>query len=140
MHDGREPNRDELQKFNIAQIKDLATSTTGDNKAAKEKQKALKRRSRKIKQRMTARSQEYEDASKNNGNGTAAGSDGVVDSTNKSKFRRNLKELDKLCQNHAKTTWSVVAVASLERCLGEITRGFSKSVSISFYMLSTIQS
>ncbi|XP_003424996.1 S phase cyclin A-associated protein in the endoplasmic reticulum [Nasonia vitripennis] len=127
VHDGREPNRDELQKFNIAQIKDLPTGTTGDNKAAKEKQKALKRRSRKIKQRMTARSQEYEDSTKATGNGTAAGSDGVVDSTNKSKFRRNLKELDKLCQNHAKTTWSVVAVASLERCLGEIARGFSKS-------------
>ncbi|XP_058809085.1 S phase cyclin A-associated protein in the endoplasmic reticulum isoform X1 [Phymastichus coffea] len=121
VHDGREPCRDELQKFNISQIKDYQSPADTDNRVAKEKQKALKRRSRKIKQRMTARSQEYEDLVKN--------SDGahVVDSSNKSKFRRNLKELDKLCQNHAKTTWSVVAVASLERCLGEIARGFSKS-------------
>lgn len=124
VHDGREPCRDELQKFNISQIKDLQNPSDSETRAAKEKQKALKRRSRKIKQRMTARSQEYEDSIKS-GDGAH-----VVDSSNKSKFRRNLKELDKLCQNHAKTTWSVVAVASLERCLGEIARGFSKSVGI----------
>lgn len=125
VHDGREPCRDELQKYNISQIKDFQNSSTtnSDNRAAnKEKQKALKRRSRKIKQRMTARGQEFEDSLK--------GEDlNSLDSSNKSKFRKNLKELDKLCQNHSKTTWSVVAVASLERCLGEIARSFSKSVS-----------
>lgn len=125
VHDGREPCRDELQKYNISQIKDFQnfSTTLSDNRAAnKEKQKALKRRSRKIKQRMTARGQEHEDLLK---------SEEIIslDSANKSKFRKNLKELDKLCQNHSKTTWSVVAVASLERCLGEITRSFSKSVS-----------
>lgn len=125
VHDGREPGRDELQKYNISQIKDFQNSTTtiSDTRAAnKEKLKALKRRSRKIKQRMTARGQEHEDSVK---------SEEItpIDSSNKSKFRKNLKELDKLCQNHSKTTWSVVAVSSLERCLGEIARSFSKSVS-----------
>ena len=132
VHDGREPNRDELQKFNIAQIKDLqnsAASNSDSNRAAKEKQKALKRRSRKIKQRMTARSQDYEGSVKS-GSGESGG--GVQDSANKAKLRRNLKELDKLCQSHAKTTWSVVTVASLERHLGEIARTFSKAVRVEF--------
>ncbi|XP_014222785.1 S phase cyclin A-associated protein in the endoplasmic reticulum isoform X1 [Trichogramma pretiosum] len=121
-HDGREPNRDDLQKFNITQIKDFpvqpAIESEDKSKAAKEKQKALKRRSRKIKQRMTARSIEFVDASLNTK---------TVDSSNKSKFRRNLKELDKLAQNHVKAVWAGAAVASLERCLGEISRGFSKA-------------
>ncbi|KAJ8667445.1 hypothetical protein QAD02_009108, partial [Eretmocerus hayati] len=122
LHDGREPCRDELQKFNISQIKDLQvqTSTGDENKAAKEKQKALKRRSRKIKQRMTARSQEYEDLSQN-------GSSSQLDSANKAKFKKNLKEIDKLCQSHAKTPWPITALSSLDRCLGEISRSFSKS-------------
>lgn len=125
-HDGREPSRDELQRFNILQIQDLPVSVIDNNnsnevKAAKEKQKALKRRCRKMKQRMILRGKEWEDAHKTDANQS-------VESTNKAKFRRNLKELDRLYNNHLKTAWSSVAISALERCLGEITRAFSKSV------------
>lgn len=135
MHDGREPNRDDLQKFNIAQIKDVqqqqqqsngAATSHDDNKVAKEKQKALKRRSRKIKQRLSSRSQEYEESVKSE-------SSSAVDSTNKSKFRKSLKELEKLCQNQSKTIWSVANVASLDRYLGDIIRGFSKFVCLTYF-------
>ncbi|XP_012144085.1 short spindle 3 isoform X2 [Megachile rotundata] len=124
-HDGREPSRDELQRFNILQIHDLPTSVIDNNnsnevKAAKEKQKALKRRCRKMKQRMILRGKEWEDTHKTDVNQS-------VESTNKAKFRRNLKELDRLYNNHSKTAWSSVAISALERCLGEITRAFSKS-------------
>ncbi|XP_076294606.1 short spindle 3 isoform X3 [Lasioglossum baleicum] len=124
-HDGREPSRDELQRFNILQIRDLPISVIDNNnsneiKAAKEKQKALKRRCRKMKQRMLLRGKEWEDNHKTDVNQS-------TESTNKAKFRRNLKELDRLYNNHSKTAWSSVAIAALERCLGEITRAFSKS-------------
>ncbi|XP_048514345.1 S phase cyclin A-associated protein in the endoplasmic reticulum isoform X2 [Athalia rosae] len=123
MHDGREPPRDEMQRFNIAQIRDIPNNSNASNsKAAKEKQKALKRRCRKMKQRMAARGQEWEVAS----DATAATNRPAVESANKAKFRRNLKELDRLCNNHGKTTWPSVAFAGLERCLGEISRAFNK--------------
>ncbi|XP_044577015.1 S phase cyclin A-associated protein in the endoplasmic reticulum [Cotesia glomerata] len=122
MHDGREPSRDDLHKFNIAQIKDIQVSSAGDDKAAKEKQKALKRRSRKLKQRMTARGQEWKNSQGENGQN--------LESSNKTKLRRNLKELDRLCSSHGKSTWSSVAIAGLERCLGEIGRIFNKSSSV----------
>lgn len=125
-HDGREPSRDELQRFNISQIRDLSVSVIENNnsneiKATKEKQKAFKRRCRKIKQRMILRGKEWEDNHKIDVNQS-------TESSNKAKFRRNLKELDRLYYNHSKTAWSSVAIAALERCLGEITRAFSKSV------------
>ncbi|XP_076624289.1 short spindle 3 isoform X1 [Colletes latitarsis] len=124
-HDGREPSRDELQRFNISQIRDLPVSiidcnNTNEMKAAKEKQKALKRRCRKMKQRMILRGKEWEDDHKVDVNQP-------TESTNKAKFRRNLKELDRLYYNHSKTAWSSVAIAALERYLGEIIRAFSKS-------------
>lgn len=124
-HDGREPSRDELQRFNISQIRDLSVSVIENNnsneiKATKEKQKAFKRRCRKIKQRMILRGKEWEDNHKIDVNQS-------TESSNKAKFRRNLKELDRLYYNHSKTAWSSVAIAALERCLGEITRAFSKS-------------
>ncbi|XP_015603635.1 S phase cyclin A-associated protein in the endoplasmic reticulum [Cephus cinctus] len=123
MHDGREPPRDELQRFNIAQIRDMpvSLSSNDENKAAKEKQKASKRRSRKMKQRMTLRGQEWMDSQK------IVSSQSQVESANKAKFRQNLKELSRLCNNHGKGNWSVVALSRLERCLGEIDRAFSKS-------------
>lgn len=125
-HDGREPSRDELQRFNISQIRDVPISVADNNssneiKAAKEKQKALKRRCRKMKQRMILRGKEWEDNHKIDANQS-------IESTNKAKFRRNLKELDRLYNNHSKTAWSSVAIASLERSLGEITRAYSKLV------------
>lgn len=129
-HDGREPSRDELQRFNISQIRDVPISVVDNNssneiKAAKEKQKALKRRCRKMKQRMFLRGKEWEDNHKTESINQANQS---IESTNKAKFRRNLKELDRLYNNHSKTAWSSVAIASLERSLGEITRAYSKLV------------
>lgn len=127
-HDNREPSRDELQRFNIAQIRDVPVTVINNNnannsKAVKEKQKALKRRCRKIKQRMSSRGQEWEDKHKSETDQNLS-----VESANKVKFRRNLKELDRLYNNHSKSAWSNIALATLERCLGEIVRAFSKSV------------
>ncbi|XP_067210890.1 S phase cyclin A-associated protein in the endoplasmic reticulum-like [Linepithema humile] len=126
-HDNREPSRDELQRFNIAQIRDVPitvvnNNNANNNKVAKEKQKALKRRCRKIKQRMSLRGQEWEDKHKNESNQNLS-----TESANKAKFRCNLKELDKLYNNHSKSAWTTVALTALERCLGEIVRAFSKS-------------
>ncbi|XP_025994174.1 S phase cyclin A-associated protein in the endoplasmic reticulum isoform X2 [Solenopsis invicta] len=124
-HDNREPSRDELQRFNIAQIRDVPVTVANNNnanKVAKEKQKALKRRCRKIKQRMSSRGQEWEDKHKSETNQNLC-----IESANKAKFRRNLKELDRLYNNHSKSAWSNIALATLERCLGEIVRAFSKS-------------
>ncbi|XP_011298374.1 S phase cyclin A-associated protein in the endoplasmic reticulum isoform X1 [Fopius arisanus] len=118
MHDGREASRDDLQRFNITQIRDVAVVSAGDDRASKEKQKALKRRSRKLKQKMSARGQEWENSQ---------GDCGQVESSNKAKFRRNLKELERLSCNHVKNSWSNVAAAGLERCLGEIGRILNKA-------------
>ncbi|KAG7198879.1 hypothetical protein KM043_015703 [Ampulex compressa] len=125
MHDGREPSRDELQRFNISQIRDVSAAVVNnnnvnENKLTKEKQKALKRRCRKVKQRLALRGQEWENICKNEVNQSS------IESTNKAKFRRNLKELERLYENHLKSVWSSVAIAALERCSGEITRAFFK--------------
>lgn len=129
LNEGREPSRDELQKFNISQIKDYQQQqqSGGDEESriVKERQKALKRRSRKIKQRMIARNVVPSTTLIVQSNTIAAN-----DSTNKTNFRRNLKELDKLCQDHARSIWSAAPVASLKRCLGQIERALSKTVSI----------
>lgn len=74
-----------------------------------------------MKQRMSLRGKEWEDNHRIDVNQS-------IESINKAKFRRNLKELDRLYNNHSKTAWSSVAIAALERCLGEITRAFTKSV------------
>lgn len=125
-HDDREPSRDELQRFNISQIRDVQSPTHqngGAVKNSREKQKALKRRERKVKQRLISRGQEWEDSQKNaNENQPPAAS------SNKAKFRRNLKELDKLSTGHAKSSWTSITLASLDRCLGEISRAYVKSV------------
>lgn len=124
-HDGREPCRDELQRFNIAQIRDNQTpANDSDNKAAREKLKALKRRARKIKQRMTTRGQEWEDAHKNDD------AKSEIAASSQNKFRRALKELDKLAQNHVKSSWSNVSISSVERHSGELSRCFAVPVRI----------
>lgn len=135
-HDNREPSRDELQRFNIAQIRDVPVTVINNNnannsKAVKEKQKALKRRCRKIKQRMSLRGQEWEDKNKNETNQNLS-----IESINKAKFRRNLKELDRLYNNHFKSAWSNIALSTLERSLGEIVRAFSKSVSFIIFLVN----
>lgn len=84
-----------------------------------------------MKQRMSLRGKEWEDNHKTDVNQS-------IESTNKAKFRRNLKELDRLYNNHSKTAWSSVAIAALERCLGEITRAFSKSVILIYIILKKI--
>lgn len=132
-HDGKEPSRDELQRFNISQIRDisssLSTNSVGDNnKTVKEKQKAIKRRCRKIKQKLISRGQEWEAGKKND---TLVRTFSSVESSNKSKLCRNLKELDRLYNNHIKAPWSGMSVAALERCLVEILRIFSKPVRFS---------
>lgn len=73
---------------------------------------------------MISRGQEYEDKQKNETNQNLS-----ADSANKAKLRRNLKELDRLYNNHSKSTWSTIALATLERYLGEIVRTFTKLVS-----------
>ncbi|XP_043279180.1 S phase cyclin A-associated protein in the endoplasmic reticulum isoform X2 [Venturia canescens] len=132
MHDGREPSRDELQRFNIAQIRDVSSpqnsnvngvGTNDETKVAREKQKALKRRSRKLKQRMSARGQEWETQN-------STSNQVPIESPNKAKFRQYLKELERLISNHAKTVWPSVAVARLDRCLGELSRTFLKAVPV----------
>lgn len=122
-YDGREPCRDELQRFNIAQIREMHVTPSDANGT---KAKALKRRSRKIKQRMAARGQEWEAARQNEPQTT-------VEAPNKTKIRRNLKELEKLVQNYAKSTCSNVISTNMERFLGDLSRCLGNMVN--FFLL-----
>ncbi|KAG8228336.1 hypothetical protein J437_LFUL009381, partial [Ladona fulva] len=84
----------------------------------RERQKALKKRCKKIRQRMAQKGLEYENSLEK--------SQKNIDSANKSRLQKFIKDVEKLNHSHGKGQWPDTAITALERALGEINRILDK--------------
>lgn len=118
-HQGHDPSTEELELYNLKHIVD-APADQLDPKIAldKERQKALKKRCKKLRQRMTNRGVEYESH--------LAKKSEAADSQFKSKMCRIVKDVRKYLVSEGKGPWDIHVVSSVERALGEIERMFDK--------------
>lgn len=118
-HQGKDPSTEELESYNLKHIVDAPADKLDPNIALdKERQKALKKRCKKLRQRMTNRGLEHEASSANKSV--------TVSSVHKQKIQKIIKELNKLIGNQGKGPWDSTIISSLERCLGELERLFGK--------------
>nr|CAD7200048.1 unnamed protein product [Timema douglasi] len=118
LNEGVPPSKEDLITYNIKYIVD-APADKIDPKIAldKERQKALKKRCKKIRLRMAAKGQDYE---------SKLESPKKIDSPNKGRLQKCLKDVDKLHSSQGKGQWPNNAITSLERALGEINRILNK--------------
>ncbi|XP_046404620.1 S phase cyclin A-associated protein in the endoplasmic reticulum isoform X2 [Ischnura elegans] len=84
----------------------------------RERQKALKKRCKKIRQRMSQKGQEYES--------NLEKSQKNIESSNKSRLQKLIKDVEKLSNSQGKGQWPDTAITALERALGEINRILDK--------------
>nr|CAD7401139.1 unnamed protein product [Timema cristinae] len=118
LNEGVPPSKEDLITYNIQYIVD-APADKIDPKIAldKERQKALKKRCKKIRLRMAAKGQDYE---------SKLESPKKIDSPNKGRLQKCLKDVDKLHSSQGKGQWPNNAITSLERALGELNRILNK--------------
>ncbi|GLG98733.1 Uncharacterized protein GBIM_05330 [Gryllus bimaculatus] len=115
---GPNPTHEELTSYNIKHIVD-APADQIDPKIAldKERQKALKKRCKKIRLRMAARGQDYESRRE---------VPAKTESPNRGRLLKCLRDVEKLHTSQGKGQWSNNSITGLERALGEISRILSK--------------
>ncbi|XP_033609551.1 S phase cyclin A-associated protein in the endoplasmic reticulum isoform X3 [Cryptotermes secundus] len=121
-HEGVDPSREDLASYNIRHIVD-APADKIDPKIAldKERQKALKKRCKKIRLRMAARGQEYE---------SKKDPPIKMESPNKARIQKCLRDVEKLHSSQGKGQWPNTAITSLERALCDISRILDKQNSL----------
>ncbi len=116
--EGRKLSGEEIQSLNLRNIVD-ASSDEKDPKTikAKEREKAMRKRVKKIRARMAARAAEYE---------RCLVPPTKFDSPNRGRIGRSLKEMEKVFSSQGKGAWPNNAVSALERAMGEICRSLDK--------------
>ena len=121
VNEGRKLSGEEIQTCNLKYIVDAADNEQ-DPKIllSKERIKAMKKRSKKIKTRMSSRAAEFE-ASLGQPNAK------IIEAPNKAKIGKSIREMDKLLGSQGKGSWPDSSVATLERSLGEISRSLDKN-------------
>ena len=118
--EGRKMSGEEVQKYNLRYIVDAAVDEPDPKLLQlKERNKAMKKRVKKIKTRMATRAAEYEKMLVCNSNNTR-----IQDAPHKAKIGKSLRDIEKLLSSQGKGAWPNNTVASLERALGEIARSF----------------
>ncbi|XP_049963101.1 S phase cyclin A-associated protein in the endoplasmic reticulum isoform X1 [Schistocerca serialis cubense] len=111
-------SREELLSFSITHIVDAPADKIDPRIALdKERQKALKKRCKKIRLRMASRGQEYESKRE---------IPQKIESPNKVRLQKCLRDVEKLHNTQGKGQWPNNAVTALERALGEVNRILSK--------------
>ena len=120
-NEGRKLSGEEIQTCNLKYIVDAADNEQ-DPKIllSKERIKAMKKRSKKIKTRMSSRAAEFEAA-------FGAPNAKIVEAPNKAKIGKSIREMDKLLGSQGKGSWPDSSVSTLERSLGEISRSLDKN-------------
>ncbi|XP_067145226.1 S phase cyclin A-associated protein in the endoplasmic reticulum isoform X2 [Centruroides vittatus] len=118
-HQGKDPSTEELESYNLKHIVDAPADKLDPNIALdKERQKALKKRCKKLRQRMTNRGLEYEASSANR--------PVSANSIHKQKMQKIIKDINKLINNQGKGPWDTTIASNLERSLGELERLIGK--------------
>ena len=115
--EGRKMSGEEVQKYNLRYIVDAPVDEP-DPKVhqLKERNKAMKKRAKKIKSRMAIRAADYEKML------LEASSSKISDAPHKAKIGKSLRDIEKLLCSQGKGAWPNNSVSSLERALGEIVR------------------
>ncbi|PIK61380.1 putative S phase cyclin A-associated protein in the endoplasmic reticulum [Apostichopus japonicus] len=111
---------EEMENFALKSVVE-ASSGQSDPKelAEKERQRACKKRARKLRQRMALRGKEYEN--------NLPSKLQVPDSQHKAKLQKSVKDINKyLQQQSGASVWDKVKVSALDRALGEISRVMEK--------------
>ncbi|XP_063241085.1 S phase cyclin A-associated protein in the endoplasmic reticulum isoform X2 [Bacillus rossius redtenbacheri] len=117
-NEGIMPSKEDLISYNIKFIVD-APADKIDPKIAldKERQKALKKRCKKLRLRMAARGQEFE---------SKLEAPPETESPNRGRIQKCVRDVEKLHSSQGKGQWPNNAITALERALGEINRILSK--------------
>ncbi|XP_074649946.1 S phase cyclin A-associated protein in the endoplasmic reticulum-like isoform X2 [Tubulanus polymorphus] len=120
---GKDLSKQDIESFNLKNITN-APLDRPDPKAVsdRERQKAQKKRCKKLRQRMTQRGQEYEKSLDVKLQ--------VPDSEHKAKIQKVLKDLCKYVQQQSSGPWPQNRVSALDRALGEISRILEKKVAV----------
>ncbi len=119
-HGGRKLSGEELRSYNLQTVLDASAEDAHDAgrcAVARERNRAMKRRAKKVRARMTARAVEYE-------KGLEVPS--KFDSPNRAKIGKALKDLEKVFSSQGRGAWPNNAIAMLERAMGEICRAMDK--------------
>ncbi|XP_065334279.1 S phase cyclin A-associated protein in the endoplasmic reticulum isoform X2 [Cloeon dipterum] len=119
---GKDVSRDELEVFSLKHIEEApANSTDKKLELDRERQRALKKKFKKIRLRMIAKGQEYESNRE---------VQTTTDSPSKSRIQKCLRDIERLINAQGKGLWSDPAITALERALSEICRIFEKKNSM----------
>ncbi|XP_070541829.1 S phase cyclin A-associated protein in the endoplasmic reticulum-like isoform X2 [Ptychodera flava] len=118
---GKTLTQEELENHSIKYIVDAPEDGPDPQlMAEKERQRAFRKRARKIRQRMTSKGKVYE----NNVQSKSAG----TESENKAKLQKVVKDINKYLQSQGSGPWPANRVSALDRALGEISRILDKKV------------
>ncbi|KAL4227984.1 hypothetical protein ACF0H5_013422 [Mactra antiquata] len=120
-NNGLSMTKQEIETFNLKHIVNAPDNTTHPKIVSeKERIKALKKRCKKLKQRMNSRGLEYENA--------VLGKQRMVESENKAKMQKVIRDINKYLQSTDSGPWSQTRVSALDRSLGELNRIFEKKI------------
>ena len=118
---GKDLSGAEITDYNLKHIIDAPEGEVDSNSIeAKERGKAVKKRAKKLKSKMAAKGADYVKALQSTNK--------HLDSPNRAKIGKSLRDIEKLVNNQGKGAWPNNAVSSLERALGEIYRSLDKNV------------
>ncbi|XP_059161498.1 S phase cyclin A-associated protein in the endoplasmic reticulum-like isoform X2 [Physella acuta] len=116
---GKEMTKQDIETFNLKHIVDAPDNSNHPKIVTeKERQKALKKRCKKLRQRMVTRGLEYE-----NSLATKLQS---AESEHKAKLHKVIKDINKYLQSQDSGPWPQNKVSALDRALGEIGRILEK--------------
>lgn len=120
-NNGMSMTKQEIETFNLKHIVN-APDNNNHPKIVSEKEriKSLKKRCKKLKQRMHSRGLEYDNS--------LQGKQPVVESENKAKMQKVIRDTNKYLQSTESGPWSQNRVSALDRALGELSRIFDKKV------------
>ncbi|CAH1796803.1 unnamed protein product [Owenia fusiformis] len=117
----KEPSKSDIERFNLKNIIDAPQDKPDPQVVLeKERQKALKKRCKKLRQRMTLRGQEFENS--------VQAKKQTMETENKAKIGKLVKELTRHLSSQGTGPWPQNRVSALDRALGEIKRVMEKKV------------
>ncbi|XP_041368971.1 S phase cyclin A-associated protein in the endoplasmic reticulum-like [Gigantopelta aegis] len=133
---GKTMSNQEIEMFNLSHIVNAPDNSNHPKiVTVKERQKALKKRWKKLRQRMTSRGLEYE--------GSLANKQQTTESDHKAKLQKIVKDLSKYLQSQDTGPWPQNRVSALDRAVVELSRILEKKVAsdqVSFRILGGLTS
>ncbi|XP_062612464.1 S phase cyclin A-associated protein in the endoplasmic reticulum-like isoform X2 [Saccostrea cucullata] len=116
---GKAMSKQEIENFNLKHIVNAPTNSTHPKIVSeKERLKSMKKRSKKLRQRMTTRGHEYENS--------LSQKQQQVESEHKAKIHKIVRDINKYLQTQDSGPWPQNKVSALDRALGEISRILDK--------------